>query len=40
VVLFVATFGKTSVGQVNSALQQLRRARAKLIGTVITGVAP
>jgi len=39
VVLFVATFGKTTVGQVNSALQQLRRARAKLIGTVITEVA-
>jgi hypothetical protein len=29
--------GKTSVDQVNSAIQQLKRARAKIIGTVMIG---
>jgi succinoglycan biosynthesis transport protein ExoP len=36
-VLFVATMGKTSVGQVNSSIEQLKRARAKIIGTVMIG---
>ncbi len=35
-VLFVATAGKTTIGEVQSALQQLRHARAKVIGTVVT----
>lgn len=34
-VIFVAHIGKTSIGEVNSAVQQLRRARAKVIGTVL-----
>lgn len=36
-VLFVAALGQISVGQVTSAMQELRRARVKVIGTVITG---
>ncbi|MDQ0562535.1 capsular polysaccharide biosynthesis protein [Rhizobium mesoamericanum] len=37
VVVLVATLGKTSIGEINSGLQQLRRARAKLIGMAIIG---
>jgi capsular polysaccharide biosynthesis protein len=36
-VLFVAALGEISVAQVTSAMQQMRRARVKVIGTVVTG---
>ncbi len=34
-VIVVAQLGNTSIGEVNAAVQQLRRTRAKIIGTVI-----